>query len=278
MASVLGFRIPHVRWDSTEQERTVMSEVIPMLSALTVFGLVGCYAAAAAGESDPETPAPTQAASLQNTLTTEEREQGFRLLFDGETLEGWRGFRRDDVPAAWVIEDGALHFTDQGEREDRGDIITVEQFGDFEVRLEWKISPGGNSGIFFRVSETTQRTYESGPEMQVLDDAQHPDGGSPKTSAGSNYALHAPDPGNVRPVGEWNEVRILAVGGHVEHWLNGLKVVEYELGSEEWERLVADSKFAEWPDYGRHAVGHLALQDHGDPVWYRNIRVRSIGR
>lgn len=256
-----------------------MSEALPAFAMLTFLGLPGilaCDTASRASETSPETPAPAQAASRADTLTTQEREQGFRLLFDGLTLDGWRGFGRDDIPGAWVVEDGAIHFTGEGAREDRGDIITVEQFGDFELRLEWKISAGGNSGIFFRVSETSERTYESGPEMQVLDDARHVDGQDPRTSAGSNYALHAPSSPTVRPAGEWNEVRILVDGVHVEHWVNGSKVLEYEIGSEEWERLVADSKFAAWPDYGRHAVGHIGLQDHGDPVWYRNIRLRTI--
>lgn len=252
-----------------------MPEALPVFAMLTFLGLVACDGSSP-GDTSPEAPAQARAAAPGDTLPTEEREQGFRLLFDGRTLDGWRGFRREDVPGAWVVEDGTLHFTGAGGGDDRGDIITVEQFGDFELRLEWKISPGGNSGIFFRVSETTDRTYESGPEMQVLDDAGHADGRDPKTSAGSNYALHAPSARTIRPVGEWNEIRILATGGHVEHWVNGVMVVRYELGSEEWERLVADSKFAAWPDYGRHAVGHIALQDHGDPVWYRNIRVRAL--
>ncbi len=208
-----------------------------------------------------------------NTLTEEERTQGFQLLFDGHTLNEWRGFRREGVPTAWTVQDGAIHFMAEGER---GDIITNEMYEDFELRLEWKISPGGNSGIMFGVSEATRRTYEAGPEMQVLDNAGHADGQAPVTSAGSNYALHAPSVDATRPVGEWNEVRLIVIDGQVEHWMNGQQIVAYELGSDEWEHLVADSKFAEWPEYGRQAEGHLALQDHGNHVWYRNIRIRRI--
>ena len=149
-------------------------------------------------------------------------------------------------------------------------------YEDFELRLEWKISPGGNSGIMFGVSETTRRTYEAGPEMQVLDNAGHPDGAAPVTSAGSNYALHAPSLDVTRPVGEWNEVRLIVVERRVEHWLNGQQIVTYQLGSDEWERLVAESKFVQWPEYGRQAEGHIALQDHGNHVWYRMIRIRRI--
>jgi hypothetical protein len=256
-----------------------MPESLSVLFTLTVLGLVACHTAANVGEREPvETSTTVASTSPRDTLTAEERAQGFRILFDGETFDGWRGFKRPDMPAAWVVEERAMRFTAEGALEDRGSIISVEQFGDFELRLEWKISPGGNSGIFFRVSETTDRPYESGPEMQVLDDAGHPDGEDPMTSAGSNYGLHAPSSPVARPVGEWNEVRMLVEQGHVEHWLNGLKIVEYELGSEEWEQLVADTKFAAWPEYGRHPVGHIGLQDHGDPVWYRHIRIRPIDR
>ena len=156
-----------------------------------------------------------------------------------------------------------------------GDIITTEQFGDFELALEWKVSPGGNSGIMYRVTEAYDESYKSGPEMQVLDDSAHADGQDRLTSAGSNYALNAAPAGVVKRAGEWNAVRILVKGNHVEHWLNGQKVVEYELMSPDWETRVKQSKFAEWPGYGRAPRGHIALQDHGDRVAYRNIKIRE---
>lgn len=225
----------------------------------------GADAPATARTDDQETP--------PNTLSAEEREQGFVLLFDGRSLDAWRGFRREDVPAGWKAVDGTLHFEPGIEG---GDLVTRETFGDFELRLQWKISPGGNSGIMYRVSETTERTYESGPEMQVLDDTGHVDGGNPLTSAGAAYGLYAADGAGPRPVGEWNDVRIVARGARVEHWLNGVKVVEYELGSADWRERVAGSKFAEWPQYGTIESGHIALQDHGDPVWYRDLRIRRL--
>lgn len=207
-----------------------------------------------------------------NTLSGEERAGGWRLLFDGLSTDQWRGYRADTFPDGWVIEDDALHRAAPA-----GDIITVDQFEDFDLRLEWKVDDGpGNSGIFFRVSEDHDRVWETGPEMQVLNNAVHPDGRSPETAAGSNYALHAPPRDLTRPVGEWNEVRILVLGAHVELWLNGEQAAEYELWSEDWERRVAASKFATMPRYGRNRRGHLALQDHGDPVWYRNIKVREL--
>lgn len=215
--------------------------------------------------------AQDRATTAPNALTEAERAAGWRLLFDGRTTNGWRGFRKATMPDGWAVVDGALTRVGPG-----GDIITIDQFKNFELTLEWKIAPGGNSGIFFRVSEEAQRTFESGPEMQVLDDAAHPDAGSRLTSAGANYALHPSPPGIVRPAGEWNQVRIVVNGAHVEHWLNGVKVVEYELWTPEWEALVRASKFAEWPTYGRARRGHIALQDHGDWVAYRNIKLREL--
>ena len=208
--------------------------------------------------------------SAPNTLSPEDRAEGWRLLFDGASTEHWRGFRADDFPAGWVIDDAALHRAGPA-----GDIVTREQFGDFDLTLEWRVEGAGNSGVFFRVTEDHERVWETGPEMQVLNNEVHPDGAVPETSAGSNYGLHAPTRDMTRPIGEWNAARILVQGAHVELWLNGEPVVTYELWSEDWERRVAASKFASMPRYGRNARGHIALQDHGDPVWFRNIKIRE---
>ena len=193
----------------------------------------------------------------------------WRTLFDGRSLEAWRGFRSARVPAGWQVVDGAL--TRVGPS---GDLITRDQFGDFELTLEWNVVEGGNSGIMYRVTEDAAETYQTGPEMQVLDDARHADGRSRLTSAGAAYGLYPAPAGVVKPAGEWNAVRIVARGSHVEHWLNGTKVVEYELGSPDWEAKVAASKFRQWPGYGRATSGHIALQDHGDRVAFREIRIR----
>jgi hypothetical protein len=204
-------------------------------------------------------------------LTPEERQAGWRLLFDGQTAAGWRQFKGDRLPAGWRVVDGALTRVAEA-----GDIVTEEQFGDFELTLEWKVAPGGNSGIFYRVGEAPELewVWQTGPEMQVLDDARHRDGARPETSAGACYGLYPAPPGVVRPAGEWNQVRILVQGDHVEHWLNGRKVVEYELGSPDWRDRVRRSKFRELPRYGREPAGHIALQDHGDWVAYRHIKIR----
>lgn len=206
-----------------------------------------------------------------NQLTSAERAAGWRLLFDGRTAAGWRGFRRETMPEGWQAVDGALTRVAEG-----GDIITVDQFDNFELVVDWKVAPGGNSGIFYRATEETEWVYESAPEFQVLDDAGHRDGQSRLTAAGSNYALHGVPAGIVKPAGEWNQARILVNGAHVEQWLNGVKVVEYELWSPEWEALVKGSKFAQWPPYGRAKRGYVGLQDHGDWVAYRNIKVREL--
>ena len=171
----------------------------------------------------------------------------------------------------WAVQDGCL--TRVGPA---GDIITDGQFENFELTLEWKVQPGGNSGIFYRVSERGDAVWSSGPEMQVLDNALHPDGENPMTSAGSNYALHAPTFDATYPAGCFNSARILADGRHIEYWLNGEKQCEFDIGSPAWNALVARSKFASMPMFARFRKGHIALQDHGDWVWYRNIKIREI--
>lgn len=207
-------------------------------------------------------------AAAQNRLTEQERATGWRLLFDGKTLDGWRGFRSDTVPAGWQVVDGTLARVGAG-----GDIITVDQFADFELALDWKVAPGGNSGIMFRVSEDTEYPWQSGPELQILDNAGHADGAKPETSTGSNYALHAPTKDAVRPAGEWNSVRLVVRGNRVEHWLNGKRIVTYQLGSDDWKARVAASKFRDMPKYGQNRRGHIVLQDHGDSIAFRNIRI-----
>ena len=210
-------------------------------------------------------------AQEMNTLSHAEREAGWQLLFDGESLAGWRGYNRPDMSGGWAVEDGLLTRVGPG-----GDLITEAQFGDFELSIDWRVVPGGNSGILYRAAEGEEHVYHSAPEMQVLDDDGHRDGLDPITSAGSNYGLHAAARGIVRPVGSWNEARILVRGTHVEHWLNGTKVVEYELRSDEWAELVRNSKFSAWPAYGQADRGHIGLQEHGDRVWYRNIKLREL--
>jgi hypothetical protein len=204
-------------------------------------------------------------------LTAQDKAQGWKLLFDGKSLAGWRGYKTETPPKGWRADNGVLTLDGSG-----GDLMTVEQFDDFELRLEWKISPNGNSGIIYRISTDGPYTYSSGPEYQVLDNAGHKDGKTPLTSAGSNFAVNPPMQDVTKAVGEWNDVRLIVRGNHVEHWLNGVKVVDYELGSADWETRVKASKFAKMPWYGRAKRGYIALQDHGNLVSYRNIRIRPL--
>jgi len=195
----------------------------------------------------------------------------WKLLFDGKTTAGWRGFKKDSMPSGWKVVDGALTRVAPA-----GDIMTRDKYANFELSLEWNISEGGNSGIFYRASEDDSEIYWTAPEMQVLDDARHADGLSRLTAAGSDYGLYPSPAGVVKPAGQWNLVRIVVQGNHVEHWLNGVKVVAYELGSPDWESKVKASKFAPHVHYGRNAEGYIGLQDHGDRVAYRNIKVRVL--
>ena len=154
--------------------------------------------------------------------------------------------------------------------------LTRDKFKDFDLRLEWKIEPGGNSGIIYRCSEDGGAMWQTGPEMQVLDSARHGDDAQSKHTAGANYALHAPAMDVTRPAGSWNQARVIVRGNHVEHWLNGWKVVEYELGSDDWKERLAASKFAKTPGWGTQPEGHIGLQDHGNRVWYRNLKIREL--
>jgi type 1 glutamine amidotransferase len=211
---------------------------------------------------------------LPNELTRSERLQHFQLLFDGRTTAGWRGFKKQAFPdSGWEVADGALHAKAHG---GGGDIVTLAEFGDFDLRFDWKVAAGSNSGVMYRTGEEADAPYMTAPEYQVLDDAKHEDGKEPKTSAAALYGLYACQNKVLKPVGQWNEGRIVVAGNHVEHWLNGVKVLSAEFGSDDWKQRVAASKFAAWPLFATKAKGHIDLQDHGDEVWYSSIRIREL--
>ncbi len=242
------------------------------LKLAAFLGLAICFTYACASATSG-----TTGGSADNALSKKEEKAGWVLLFDGKSMDKFRGFRKDAVPASWSIEEGAIALTGKG----GGDIVTKDQFENYELVLDWKISEGGNSGIIYNVSEDKQygATYSTGPEMQVLDNDKHPDakmGKNGNRQAGALYDLIPLATPAVKPVGQWNTVRLVVNKGHVEHWLNGKKVVDYQFYSPEWEALVKGSKFASMPGYGRIKKGHIALQDHGDKVWYKNIKIRPL--
>ncbi len=197
-------------------------------------------------------------------------------LFDGKTTTGWHSWKQDKPGAAWKVEDGTLHFDPSG-KDGRGDLVTNDAFENFDLKLEWKISEGGNSGIIFYVSEDPKYddTYNTGLEMQVLDNDKHSDGKIPKHRAGNLYDL-IQGPDVAKPVGEWNKVEIVSNKGSLKLYLNGVNVVTTTLWDANWKKMVAGSKFKQWPDFGTFTKGHIALQDHGNNVWYRNIEIKKL--
>ncbi|MEM7200313.1 MAG: family 16 glycoside hydrolase [Planctomycetota bacterium] len=215
------------------------------------------------------TGAVTLPVAVPNHLSAEERAAGFRLLFDGTSTAGWRGFRKPGVPEGWTAAHGSLVCLSGG-----GDLVTEEQFGDFDLRFEWAVAPGGNSGVIYRCTEEEKATYRTGPEYQVLDDAAL--GPEPLHAAAALYGLYVAKGAEPRPAGLFNQGRIVVRDGRVEHWLNGVRVVDARLDDQAWRDRVAGSKFGDMPGFGRASRGHIALQDHGANVWYRSLRIRPF--
>ena len=255
------------------------ADATPFLLALlssTLFAMASC------------TPAP------ENPPAGQERADGWRLLFDGESFAGWRGIGRDGIPEGhWVIENGSIRkvasgevpTADDGQPLEGGDIMTVETFGDFELVFEWKVSPGANSGIKYNVSEemltSMPPTHAAlGFEYQVLDDEKHPDAqNGPNRTAGALYDLMAPGPQKrLLPVGEYNRARVVFRENHGEHWLNGEKVIDYDLDTTDFKDRLAASKYQPIAGFAERRKGHIVLQDHGDDVWFRNIKIRELAK
>ena len=210
-------------------------------------------------------------AECVNVLSTDEQAAGWQLLFDGQSLAQWRSYGEQQVNSGWGVENGCLTRLGRG-----GDLISREQFGDFELKLEWRISDSGNSGIFIRGDESGRNIHHTGYEMQVLDNAGHRDASDPSHRAGAYYDMIVPDHDTSKPVGYWNRVHIIARGPHVEFWLNERLTARFEQGSPEWQALYQQSKFTDRPAYGSLLKGHIGFQDHWDKVWFRNIRLLPL--
>jgi hypothetical protein len=221
-------------------------------------------------------PSPQNKNQTHNRLTAKELEQGWVLLFDGQTTNGWRGFKKDGIGEGWQVMDGNLVALGKG-GDLGGDIITLDQYEDFELYLEWAISEAGNSGIFFHVLENDYPTvYATGPEYQLLDDTGYPDKLEDWQLTGANYAMHLAYNKVLMPVGEFNSSRIVVRDRIVQHWLNGNMLLEYELWTDEWKAMVGESKWKDFPGYGLALSGHIGLQDHGSVVRFRDIKIRDL--
>jgi cytochrome c len=246
-------------------------------SIFIITSLVACNKPSTESASEEEVKEPKP-----NTLTDQEKEAGWKLLFDGKTKNSWKGFNVAEPGTAWKVEDGTLHL-DASQKEGNkivggGDLITRDEFENYELSIEWKIEPCGNSGIMFNVVEDEKygQTYLTGPEMQVLDNECHPDAKIIKHRAGDLYDMISVSEETVKPAGEWNQARLLNDHGKVTFWLNGVQTVSFEMHTPEWDAMVAGSKFKDWADFGMATKGHIALQDHENEVWYRNIKIREI--
>lgn len=244
--------------------------------AISSWVLVTCSGQKESANSDSST-------EMHNMLTPEQIAEGWQLLFDGKSLDGWKRFNHDTIGPLWSVENGAILCDGEGLGEGSGEmggsLITTREFRNFDLVLDYKLSTGGNSGILYHVVEDPkyQYDYETGPEFQLLDDAGWKGDLREEQKAGSNYDMFAASPDKkINPAGEWNTARIVYYDGHVEHWLNGKKVVEFDEDSEEFRRRFENSKWKEYPDWNKSRTGAIALQDHGAPVYFRNIRIKEL--
>lgn len=206
--------------------------------------------------------------------------KGFTSIFDGKTTAGWHTYGKDRAGTAWEVKDGVLHLNTEGvARSERGDLVTDKEYENYHLKLEWKISEGGNSGIIFNVHEDPAKygaTYSTGPEMQIIDNDKHADAKIVKHRAGDLYDLIASSQETAKPVGEWNKAEIVLNNGKLDLYLNDVKVVSTTMFDANWDQLIANSKFATWPGFGKYKKGKIALQDHNDEVWFRNIMIKEL--
>ena len=248
---------------------------------ITAFAIFSCQS----NQSTEQNTTETAAQPAVNTLTAEETAAGWKLLFDGQSLAGWRGYNREDLPRlGWIVKDGVLvvEKTPNPKPEDfGGDIISTDQFGNYELSLDFMISDTANSGIFYLViEEKDSAIWHNAPEFQIIDNdvwaRMDPNFSMDTHRTGDNYDMEASAGNYMKPVGEWNTARIIHNNGHIEHWLNGNKCLEYEIGSQKWKEQLAKSKFSGYPNYAMAKQGYIGLQDHGHEVQFRNIKIRNL--
>jgi hypothetical protein len=252
-----------------------------MKKLLMLMLAVGFLAACESRKADDQTDTDTTATAKveepsENQLTAAQRSEGWKLLFNGENMDGWK-FYKGKENDSWEVADGTLHCKADEVAKKRADLRTVDEYENFELAFDWKVAPGDNSGVIYRSTEQFDEPYLSGPEYQVIDDKGYSDDLKDNQLSGANYDMHAATAEKkINPPGEWNSGRILVNGNHVEHWLNDVKVVEYELNSPEWKKLKNGSKWKDAKGYGAANKGFIDLQDHGGEVWYRNIMIKTL--
>ncbi len=261
-----------------------------MRTLLLTLILISVIACNSPETTTPETTSNNDSSTNQsqamndNVLSAAEQADGFALLFDGKSKDGFHVFNNKTDGSAWKIVDGCLHLEPVQTHDSKtqtsggGDLLTAEEYENFHLKLDWKVDTGGNSGILLFVKEDPgyERTWHTGLEMQVLDNERHKDAKIIKHRAGDLYDLISASPETVKPALEWNQVEIISKNGSLEFFLNGTKVVSTTIGDANWDKMVAGSKFAEWKDFGKFRKGRIGLQDHGDKVWYKNIRIKTL--
>ena len=251
---------------------------------LTAIIINGCKSSSKNATTDTSPQAASMDTSASpNSLTAQESKDGWQLLFDGTTTNGWHTYGYDAVGKGWAITDGTLHLDvatmNDWPKNESKDILTNEEYDNFDFKTDWKIAPNGNSGIIFYCHEDKPKyknTYQTGMEMQVLDNAGHPDAKIIKHRAGDLYDLISSSSEPVKPAGEWNHAEIIANKGKLDFFLNGVHIINTTMWNENWRQMMAGSKFKSMSDFGTFKKGKLALQEHGEEVWFKNIKIRKL--
>lgn len=236
-----------------------MKKSLPAIAALFLILFNGC-----SGNNS----------TADKSLSASDQKNDYKVLFDGKTMEGWRTFKNASA-ADWSADSGVLHCKGKG-GEISADLVTQNEYENFDLSLDWKISPKGNSGILYMVSEDSSASYVTGPEYQIIDDVNFPEHLEDWQKTAADYAMYPAPTARPNPVGEWNNTRILVNGNQIEHWLNGQKVVSYELYSPDWEKKKKEGKWKDHPSYGMFKKGHITFQDHGSEAWFKNIKIKEL--